>query len=96
MISLIIGPIVSSQLLRLDGVLGFAGWQWLFLVEALPPIIMCVVILVLLTDHPSQAAWLRPEQRQWLETRIAAERAQREAIRASSWARRCATRGYGG
>jgi len=80
-ISLIIGPIVSSQLLRMDGVLGFAGWQWLFLVEALPPVIMCVVILVWLTDHPSHATWLRPEQRQWLETRIASERAQREAIR---------------
>jgi MFS transporter, ACS family, tartrate transporter len=80
-LSLIIGPIVSAQLLQLDGVLGFAGWQWLFLVEALPPVIMCVVILVWLTDRPRDAAWLRPDQRQWLEARIESERAQREAIK---------------
>ena len=80
-ISLIIGPIVSAQLLGMDGVLGIAGWQWLFIVEALPPIIMCFVILALLTDHPRQAHWLRPEQREWLEGRIEAERVQREAIR---------------
>ncbi len=51
-ISLIIGPPVSAWLLTLDGWLGLQGWQWLFLVEALPPIIMCFVTWVLLTDRP--------------------------------------------
>jgi MFS transporter, ACS family, tartrate transporter len=79
-ISLIIGPIVSSQLLLMDGILGLAGWQWLFIIEALPPIIMSAVVIVWLTDRPRDATWLRPEQREWLETRLARERAQRESI----------------
>jgi MFS transporter, ACS family, tartrate transporter len=79
-ISLIIGPIVSSQLLVLDGWLGLAGWQWLFIIEALPPIIMSVVVIIWLTDRPSGALWLRPEQREWLQARLTRERAQRESI----------------
>jgi MFS transporter, ACS family, tartrate transporter len=79
-ISLIVGPIVSAQLLQLDGFLGLQGWQWLFIAEALPPVIMGFVVLSLLTDRPQQAAWLRPEQRDWLEARIEAERAQRESV----------------
>ncbi|MEJ0016932.1 MAG: MFS transporter [Acetobacteraceae bacterium] len=80
-ISLIIGPIVSAQLLGMDGLLGFAGWQWLFLLEAVPPVIMCFVVLIWLTDRPRDALWLRPEQREWLEARLESERAQREAIK---------------
>lgn len=80
-ISLIIGPIVSAWLLRMDGVLGLTGWQWLFIVEALPPIIMSVVVLMWLTDRPLYALWLRPEQREWLEKRLQSEREQREAVK---------------
>jgi MFS family permease len=80
-ISLIIGPPIGGLLLQLNGVLGLAGWQWLFLVEAAPPVIMCVVMWRLLTDKPTDATWLRPEQRIWLSERLASERAQREAVR---------------
>jgi MFS transporter, ACS family, tartrate transporter len=80
-ISLIIGPPISGQLLRFDGLWGFAGWQWLFLLEATPPIVMAVVFYFVLTDRPEQAKWLRPEQRAWLNARIASEMAQRERIR---------------
>jgi MFS family permease len=79
-ISVILGSIVSSQLLRLDGWLGLQGWQWLFLLEAVPPIILGVVVAVYLTDGPAQAKWLRPDQQQWLTERLAAERVQRESI----------------
>jgi len=79
-ISLIIGPPVSAWLLTLDGVLGFAGWQWLFLVEALPPIVMCFVTWFMLTDRPEDATWLRPDQRDWLRTRLNTERQRREAV----------------
>jgi MFS family permease len=81
LISLIIGPPVSGLLLLLDGSLGLHGWQWLFVMEALPPIIMAMVLWTLLTDRPDQAKWLRPDQRTWLNERLASERAQREAIR---------------
>jgi MFS family permease len=80
-ISLFIGLPISGLLLQLDGALGLRGWQWLFILEAAPPVIMAVVTWQLLTDRPAQAAWLRPEQRSWLNERLASERAQREAIR---------------
>jgi ACS family tartrate transporter-like MFS transporter len=80
-ISIILGSIVSSQLLRLNGWLGLQGWQWLFILEAIPPIILGVVVAIYLTDEPAQAKWLRPDQQQWLAERLEAERVQREAIR---------------
>ena len=64
----------------MDGWLGLQGWQWLFLVEALPPIIMSIVTWVLLTDRPKDAAWLRPEQRSWLQQRLDSEQSQRESV----------------
>ena len=79
-ISLIVGPPVSAYLLTIDGWLGLQGWQWLFLIEALPPIIMAVVTWVLLTDRPMDAQWLRPEQRSWLQQRLDAEQSQRESV----------------
>ena len=80
-ISLIVGPLAGGLLLRLNGVSGLAGWQWLFIVEALPPIVMCFVMWHLLTDKPADAAWLQPDQRTWLAERLDSERAQREVIR---------------
>jgi MFS family permease len=80
-ISLIIGPPVSAWLLTFDRMFGLQGWQWLFLIEAIPPMIMSVVVWFLLTDRPAAAAWLRPDQRKWLSTRIAEEQAQRKAVR---------------
>jgi MFS transporter, ACS family, tartrate transporter len=79
-ISLIIGPPVSAWLLTIDGMFGLQGWQWLFLIEALPPIIMCFVIWFCLTDRPADAQWLRPEQRTWLQGRLDSEQTQREAV----------------
>ncbi len=83
-ISLIIGLPVSGLLLQLDGASGLRGWQWMLLLEALPSLVMAVVIWFMLTDHPAQAAWLRPEQRRWLTERLAGERAAREAVRTYS------------
>jgi MFS family permease len=79
-ISLIIGPMVSAWLMSMDGSFGLRGWQLLFLIEALPPIVTAVVFWVCLTDHPRDAAWLRPDQRDWLQHRLDSETAQREAV----------------
>jgi len=80
-ISLFVGPPLGGLLLQLNGVAGLQGWQWLYVVEGLPPIIMCVVVYMLLTDRPKDATWLTAEQRAWLQTRLDAEETQREAVR---------------
>lgn len=80
-ISNILGSLVSGVLLDLDGALGIAGWQWLFILEAAPAIVLGIAFWLTMTDWPSQAHWLTGEQRTWLTTRLDAERAQREAIR---------------
>jgi MFS transporter, ACS family, tartrate transporter len=56
-------------------ILGLVGWQWVYLVWALPAIILGVAILWLLTDKPGQAKWLTPEEREALETELAMEKA---------------------
>jgi MFS family permease len=85
-ISLIVGPPLGGLLLQMNQILGLYGWQWLFLLEALPSVIMAVVTWRLLTDRPRDAEWLRPDQRTWLDNRLAAERRQKESIRKFSLA----------
>jgi MFS transporter, ACS family, tartrate transporter len=80
-LSNILGSLVSGILLDLDGWLGLAGWQWLFILEAAPAIVLGVAFWIYMTDWPSEAHWLAPEQRDWLIARLDSERSQREAIR---------------
>jgi MFS family permease len=80
-LSNILGSLVSGVLLNLDGWLGIAGWQWLFILEAAPAVLLGVAFWVYMTDWPSEAHWLTTEQRDWLTTRLNAERSQREAVR---------------
>jgi MFS transporter, ACS family, tartrate transporter len=79
-ISLFIGPPVGGLLLQLHGFAGLHGWQWLYILEGLPPIIMCFVIYFLLTDRPQDAKWLTSEQRSWLQNRLNSEETQREGV----------------
>ena len=78
-LSIVIGGPVAGLLLELDGMGGLAGWQWLFLLEGLPAIVLGFVVLFYLTDRPEEAAWLEPEERQWLGSRIQAEHAHAQA-----------------
>lgn len=66
--------VISGALLQLDGVLGLHGWQWLFIVEAFPSVLLGFFVLALMTDRPSQATWLQPEEREWLENTMRAEK----------------------
>ena len=72
-ISIAIGSPISGALLLLDGAMGLAGWQWLFLVEAAPAVLLAGVVLVYLTDKPEQAEWLTAEEREWLVNEMQAE-----------------------
>lgn len=72
-ISTALGSPISAALLELDGVLGYAGWKWMFVLEALPALIFGVVVLFYLTDKPEKAKWLTNEERAWLQNTMAAE-----------------------
>ena len=78
-ISQALGGPVGGALLGLNGVGHLAGWQWLFLIEGLPSILLGVVALGYLTERPQEARWLTPEQRDWLARRIDEEQSQTAA-----------------
>jgi ACS family tartrate transporter-like MFS transporter len=67
--------VVAGALLGLHGRLGLSGWQWLFLVEGLPAIVLSVVFLVWLPDAPETVAWLSPGEKAWIAAGLAADRA---------------------
>lgn len=71
----VVSGALAAPLLGLDGRLGLAGWQWLFLVEGLPAAVLGLVAYSRLTDEPAQARWLAPEERAWLVERLERERA---------------------
>jgi len=72
-LSTVIGAPISGLILGLDGVLGMRGWMWLFVLEALPTILLSFVLLRVITDRPAEATWLSTEERTWLVQRLAAE-----------------------
>jgi len=76
----VLGPPIGGLLLQLDGLFGLAGWQWLFIIEALPTFAAAVATWQLLTDRPADAAWLEPNQKAWLIERLSSEETQREAV----------------
>ena len=80
-LSTVIGAPVSGLLLGLDGFMGMKGWQWLFILEAAPALILSVIVFFYLTDRPADATWLEPEERAWLAGRLEEERRQREMVR---------------
>jgi MFS transporter, ACS family, tartrate transporter len=69
----IIGGPIAARLLELNGTLGIAGWQWIFLAEALPALALAAFTPFLLRDRPAQATWLAPEERTWLQDTLHAE-----------------------
>ncbi len=72
-VSGLIGAPISGVLLMTDGFLGLHGWQWLYLVEAAPAVIVGFCLLFCLTDTPAKATWLAPERRAWLLAELARE-----------------------
>ncbi len=72
-LSFIVGGPVSGLLLEMNGTLGLAGWQWLFMVEGIPACVLAVVALKVLPDGPADAAWLTPEEKETIAQRLAAE-----------------------
>jgi len=72
-VSSFLGSPISAALLGVDGLLGLRGWQWMFIIEGLPAVLLGLVCLFLLDDRPSDAKWLQTDQREWLLGRLQAE-----------------------
>ncbi len=66
----VIGSPISGALLDLHGKGGLAGWQWLFLIEAIPAVLMGLVVLLVLPNRPQDARWLTPAQKEWIQGRL--------------------------
>jgi ACS family tartrate transporter-like MFS transporter len=78
-ISNALGAPVSGLLLELDGLLGLHGWQWLYIIEGIPAVLLGLLTPILMTDRPSQATWLAPDEREWLTSTMDGELAARQA-----------------
>jgi MFS transporter, ACS family, tartrate transporter len=66
----VVGGPLSSALLKLNGVGGLSGWQWLFLFEGVPTMLVGISVLFVLKDGPDVADWLKPEERTWLKDEL--------------------------
>ncbi len=72
----LVGSPLSGAVLMLDNWLGLHGWQWLFMLEALPALLLGVVVWFHLPDSPAQARWLDESEKAWLSSRLEEERRQ--------------------
>jgi len=74
-ISIVIGAPISGAVMSLGGFLGLKGWQWMFILEGVPAVLLGLVVLAYLTDRPGGANWLSAEQRAWLTATLEREAA---------------------
>ena len=70
----VIGAPVAGALLKLEGVAGLHGWQWLFIVEGIPTMLMGISVLFVLKDKPDDANWLTADEKQWLDNELEKDR----------------------
>jgi ACS family tartrate transporter-like MFS transporter len=80
-VAVAVGAPLSTALLGLDGLLGLAGWKWMYLAEATPTVLVGIAALLYLTDRPAQAHWLSEEERNWLTAAMADEYRRIERVR---------------
>ncbi len=81
-----IGSPVSGALMQMHGMFGLRGWQWLFVVEGAPAVVLGLITFRYLTDRPADASWLAPEEREWIASELLREEsAFRQPRRQSVW-----------
>jgi MFS transporter, ACS family, tartrate transporter len=78
-LGLALGARVSGWLLEVKW-FGLGGWQWVFIVEGLPAVLMGAAVPFIMTDRPRDARWLTPAEREWLDAQLEAERRETSAI----------------
>jgi ACS family tartrate transporter-like MFS transporter len=79
-VSSFLGSPISAALLGVDGWLGLHGWQWMFILEGAPAVLLGLFCLFVLSDKPSGARWLDAEQKEWLNGRLLSEAAGRKRV----------------
>lgn len=82
--SLALGAVVTNWIMQLQW-FGLAGWQWVFLAEGLPAVVLGIAVPFILVDWPRQARWLSAGERDWLEQTLAREREEQAHQHASLW-----------
>jgi ACS family tartrate transporter-like MFS transporter len=75
----------SAAILGMDGILGLRGWQWIFIIEAIPAILLGLFILRIMTDRPEHADWLANDERGWLQSQLARESREVERDGQMTW-----------
>ena len=71
--SVVAGPLSTAVMTYADGALALHGWQWMFIVEGVPAVLLGAMLFGTLTDRPKHATWLTDRQRDWLVTRLRQE-----------------------
>jgi MFS family permease len=71
--SVVAGPLSAVLMTYCNGLLSLHGWQWMFIVEGLPTVIVGIIALRVLTERPADANWLRDDQKTWLTARLQRE-----------------------
>jgi ACS family tartrate transporter-like MFS transporter len=78
-VSVALGAPISTAILGMDGVLDIKGWQWIYILEAIPTVLIGFFVLFSMTDRPANAKWLTETERNWLTDTLEAERHAVEA-----------------
>jgi ACS family tartrate transporter-like MFS transporter len=78
-VSLMFGAPISSFFLRLHW-FGLSGWRWVFILEGIPAVIFGIITWFYLTDHPREAAWLEPDEREWITNELDEERQRKRSV----------------
>jgi ACS family tartrate transporter-like MFS transporter len=73
-VSVALGAPISTAILGMDGILGIKGWQWIYILEAIPTVIVGVFVLLAMNDRPAAATWLSEPERAWLTSTLQSER----------------------
>src|SRR5215813_10460959 len=71
-VSSFLGSPISAVFLGIDGWLGLRGWHWMFIIEAIPAVLLGFTCFILLSDGPADATWLDNDERRWLLARLQA------------------------
>lgn len=82
-VTMALGSLASGYILNLDGVLNLKGWQWLFLLEGFPSVLLGLVVWFWLDDSPDKAKWLTADDKACLNEMLEADRAALQASRLS-------------